>query len=328
MGVFENTYLPNYQKAIEQIQTSRSIQDQNFNIIYLTTVINTFKWGNIPKKMPPQFIEESLQFAGRVGAIMRDGELKIFPAFPAGGLTEYGEFDAYTIISRNGKSEIIKASDIEICFNSCLKIPYYYMIASFAENGSIALRSVYSQLNRSMKPTIISCKDESQLKIIDSLRGENSNMKEFAAVMGSEFGENGINKISLFDNRESDVLALWDVYVRQRNLFYSTFGINNVEITKKERLTQAEGSGNDEIVRYTLLDDMLSMRKDFVSRVKEHFGYNLSIELNRDSMTVFEMEQTNDEKIDSMKIAITKGSNISQSGNNLKEGENNADKIE
>ena len=96
------------------------------------------------------------------------------------------------------------------------------------------------------------------------------------------------------------------------------FGINNVEVQKRERLTQAEGSGNDEYVRYTLLWDLFDNRRTFVDNVKEKFNHELEFELNRDIQTVYQLDiQTvyqltvdNDQKIADALIEITKGSNI------------------
>lgn len=313
MSVFEKTYLPNYQKAVEEIEKERNIQGYNFTSIYLTTLIATFKWGNLPTaKMPMFYIEKALQTAARVAFTNIKGEWAIHPAFPCGGLNDYGEFDSYTIITSNGNNYIVKAEDLEICFNNSMKIPYYPVVREFANKGSFALRSVYTSLSRAMQPPIITCENEAMMSILDSALNDNS--KEFQKAILA-YGEGVIGddtkRLPLFDNRETDVIAQWDIYTRQRNLFYTTFGINNVEIQKKERLTEAEGSGNDEIVRYSLLDDMYQNRMDFIDRVKKHFNYELTLEIQRDGRTVYELTSDNKTKLDNIDIEITKGANIS-----------------
>lgn len=310
MGVFQNTYVPNYQKMVEELEKEKLIEDQNFFIIYMTTVINTFKWGNLPDKMPKFNMETYLQTAGLVGYFVEGDRKMMLPAFPQGGLTEYGEFSKYVMLDALGKTYIRDKDEIELCYNSSLKIPYIAIVKGFANNASKVLRYTYAALRRASKPPIIGCENESQLKMLDSLRDSITDNKDFVAFCGEGVMDSSVKRLPLFDNRETDVLAMWDIYTRQRNLFYSTFGINNVEIQKRERLTEAEGSGNDEIVRYSLLDDMVDNRKDFIERVKNHFGDVLTLDVNRDASTVWALNQTNDELIKMYNIAMTKGANI------------------
>ena len=86
MGVFQNTYVPNYEKMVEILEKQKVIEDQNFFVIYMTTVINTFNWKNLPPKMPKFNMETYLQTAGVVAAFMDGDEFKILPAFPNGSI--------------------------------------------------------------------------------------------------------------------------------------------------------------------------------------------------------------------------------------------------
>jgi hypothetical protein len=206
-------------------------------------------------------------------------------------------------------------------------MPYYPTIKHFADKSSYALRSVHVSLQKAMMPTVISCENEQQIKILNDFNYEEKTLKPFIATHKEKFDADSMERQPIFDNRENDVLALWDCYVRYRNMFYATFGINNVEIQKRERLTEAEGSGNDEIVRYSLLDDMYEQRKDFVERVNKRFGTEISIELNRDSATVYELNLTGEEKIENMRMANLKGVNLQGANTEEKEVDENEETV-
>ena len=87
-------------------------------------------------------------------------------------------------------------------------------------------------------------------------------------------------------------------------------------------MTEAEGSGNDEITRYTLLDDMYERRKEFIAEVKEKFGVELEVELNRDSATVYNIELDNAQKIDDVQLNIMRGINTKGTPENVENKEN------
>lgn len=311
MSVFKNIYTTQYEQSAEYQKIKQYTTDFNFFDTCLTTVINSFGWSKLPDPKLPHFMpEQFLQYAGRSARYINDeGENKIHAAFPNGSLTDTGEYTSYTIVTPDGKTLIRNAEDIEICFNNSFKIPYIYKIAQFSEKMSYALRSVDSALTKACLPIIALFENEEQLKKYGKMTDPEITMQPFVSLIKNAMVEKKIDVFSLYDSTKIDVLALWDVYVRYRNLFYTTFGINNVEVQKRERLTEAEGAGNDEITRYSLLDDMYKCRKDFCKRCADHFGDEIEIEINRDISTVFQLEADNAQKIELAKLDFTKGTN-------------------
>ena len=311
MSVFQNIYTSMYEQSEEYQKQKQYTTDFNFFDTCLTTLINTFKWSNLPdEKLPPFMIEQFLQYAGRVAMYKSDsGKLKIHAAFPSGEITDTDEFDRYIIYTPNGKSFIRGAEDVEICFNNCFKIPYVYKVKQFSDKMSYALRAVDSALTKACMPIIALFENENQLAKFGKFTDPEIAMQPFVAMLKEKLVSKEVETISLYDATKIDVLALWDVYVRYRNLFYTTFGINNVEVQKRERLTEAEGAGNDEITRYSLLDDMSNCRRDFCDRCKKHFNSEIDFEINRDISTVFQIEADNKEKMRLAKLDFTKGTN-------------------
>lgn len=320
MSTYHNIYEENIQKENANLLIDKRQNDSFLLINFFNTVISSFTWQNLPKTILKRMPEEQLCFSGRTAFFIDDnGEYKIYPCFMSGALLENGEYESYQIIARNGKTWQRKREDIEICYNNSLCVPSAPSIFTLADQASYALRAVRSSLRRSMLPKVITGNTNEALSALSDMLDDELNLKPFRVAFNSAISKNENEVIDFFDNSKEDVLAKWDVFVRYRNLFYTTFGINNIEIMKKERLTESEGSGNDEITRYTLLNDMISCRQDFCDRVKERFNYDLSFEVNRDSMTVYETQLDNDEKIDNIEIDLQKGVNYADGQQEKKE---------
>lgn len=317
MSVYHNIYGKNFEDKYKQIK--QETEANSFTIFqnYLSTAVGTFKWKNAPKNLRLGQLEEFLVYWARVAFFDDKGVFKIFPCFPSGKLEENGEYSEYTIIAKNGTQWIKSRDEIEICYNNFNIIPSIYIIEELAKKSSYALQAVDCALERALQPPILTAKDESQMKLISELLDKEKNKMPFRAIYSKDANQEP-TLLHLFDNKVTDVLALWDVYVRYRNLYYTTFGVNNVEIQKRERLTEAEGSGNDEITRYTLLDDMFNQRVDFCERVKTKFNYEMTVEVDRDSATVYQLVKEQEDKIADTEISISKGANIAIAG-----GENN-----
>lgn len=323
MSVFHNIYQDKLKEKYEEIKQNDLSTSLSIKSNYFSTAQNTFSWGNLPETVLP-FLPEEYMLYWESMAFFKDDEekYKIYPCFPAGSLLENGQYEEYTIIAKNGKQWRRNIKDIEICYNNSLRIPSAILIEEYAKNTSDAFRAVRNALERSMKPPIISCTNESEAKMLTEMYSKKGSELPFRITFSESFKNGNINLVKFFDNREYDVISLWDVATRNNHFFYSIFGISLVDISKKERLTEAEGSSNDEITRYTLLQSMYNCRKDFVERVEKHFNYKLELQLNRDMKTVYEITTNNEKKIEDYNIELSKGSNII-SEEKTKEGENN-----
>lgn len=331
MSVFHNIYTNKYEQN-EHIK-AQSAKWTTFNVFdnYLSFVINSFKLKGIPENpnydLPPFMVELFLQSCGRIGMFEKDGNLFITPAYPAGSLRSDGEFSMYEMIFADGKIERRSHDDCVIGFNNSLKIPYWYKISQYAEKTANAYMAVDTSLEKSMLPNIVSANDDRQLKELLEVRDDVTKRKYKTFVISRDGGLNqdDLKILNLYDSKVDDILAKWDVSVRYRNLFYSDFGGSTVEIQKKERLTKNESTGNTEIVRYTLFNDMYERRVEFVEKCNAKYGTSLEYEINRDVNTVAELTMDMKEKIDVYMHEATKGANIKNP--NPKEGEDNVDPV-
>ena len=321
MGVFHKLYEDKLKQVYKDAIVEDSATRGSLFMSYYTATISTFKWTNLPEGTLPFQPEEYLTYWARMAFFKDDdGSFKMFPAYPSGSLLENGEYDRYTIISKNGKVWERSRDDIALCYDNSMMIPFIVIVEELSGKSSVALEAVDSALRKAILPAVISCKDEQQMNMLADMYDKVKRLLPFRLTMNGGFSDDSINTFNIFDNAKNDVISLWDVYVRYRNLFYTTIGVNNIEIQKRERLTKSEGSGNDEITRYTFLNDRYLHRLTFKDEVKEKFNYELGLEINRDTATVYEENLTNEEKIANAELDMLKGINTNLGG---KEDNNN-----
>lgn len=323
MSVYHEIYKKNFEEYDNKVDFKGKSDYFATWFPYYICAHSTFSWDTKPlDDIPAWLIEESLIYNGLVAFFEDNGKYKIYPCYPAGELLENGQYSEYVIIARNGKTWRKTYNDIVLCYDNSLRLPYLGMVNTFAEKSTNALSAVDITLKKATYPQLAMCENEDTMVSLSQIENlDNAEKKLLLAKLKSGISKNPLDMIRLFDNRMDDVLSLWDVHVRYRNLFYTLNGINNVEIQKRERLTEAEGSGNDEITRYSLLDDRYKQRKNFVDSIKEKFNVDLNFEINRDVATVYNLETSNENKLIDQQITVTKGSNIQAVNSNVQEGE-------
>ena len=311
MSALTQVYREKYQKYLEDNKLAHNSQTLTLFINLYSAITSTFKWKGLPKNIPFYFPERWLFNNGLMAGCMMDGEFNMFPAFGNGQLNDYGLFESYTLTTATGKPIQKTIDEIELCRNNTLCLPSIYILNEMVTKCDNALTAVDNTLKRAAFSKIISCKTPEQQDVIMGILEGKKSFNQIAMITLNEALKTGdIDVHTLFDNKADDVLALWDVFARYRNMAYTTFGFDTIEIQKRERLTQAEGSANSEISRYSLFMDMFECRRDFADRVKEKFNFDLDVDINRNSNTVYNMQLDNEELIDNELIEISKGSNL------------------
>lgn len=299
MSVFKHAYeqhiTSKYDEIFREKVDTKALLMQN----YYCSTVNTFTWNKLLPHIPQFLIEECLFFWGTVAGFRDENDgnkFKIFPCFMGGEYLENGLYSHYNIVAKNGKTWIKKIEDIELCFNNSPRVPSFPIVSEYCDRTVYALSAVNAALERAMLPDIIECSSQEQIDNISQLLRKDSNLVPFKITLNSGFSNGEIKRHNTFDNREDDVLALFDVYNRMNNMFNIYNGFATVEINKQERLTEKESSANEEVTRYQSLQDKYNCRKDFCDRVKAHFGEDIGFEVNRDFRTVWAITASNDDK--------------------------------
>lgn len=325
MSVFSKIY-EDIRNEIVQHEDYQNLSTEHFlTCIFYSTVIASFSYeGDTPDfiRQVPSYIEECFFMSSKVGFFVHEGKPYITPCYPNGVLLDNGMYSHYTCIFRNGKQVIIPIEDIEICENNSLGVPSRVLVDEILTKCVNSLRAVDMSLERASMPALTITDNRTADLIANAIRDSLSHSKPYALIENSAIKGDAVHKYDLFDNRAQDVIALWDIFVRYKNLFFSSWGVNNVEIAKNERLTQAEGESNTEIIRYALFYDLYEHRVDWFKRIADHFGYNITVVINRNVDTVTEITMTTEEKQEMKKMLIAPYLN-QNNNNNEKEGEGN-----
>lgn len=327
MSTYQNLYETKMKEIQDRFKNRNVYTDLYLYQLFRAVIIHSFKWENIPSfiKQHPDYIEESLSGYGRIAFFMKDGEPYIAPATPNGMLKKSGLYTSYTMVFRNGETVILPIDEIELCDNNFDCMPSDILLNTMVEKCSNALKAVDRALDKMSMNDLIVCKDETTMtKVAEALSSSYNKDVPINVTMGDWTSDDITLKV-LADNRNIAIKDLYDVFIRYRNLYLTTFGINTVEISKPERLTMAEGSSNDEIVQYTLFGDMYEHRKDFCERVKNHFGYDLRVVPNRGIDTTVNLELNVEEKLEMKNKIIAPYADESKSGivdkNVIKQGD-------
>ena len=282
MSTYHNVVAENYdekmKELLQQVSANRGMHTMSFYLL----ANNAFEWSGLPKETLKFLPEEFLIYWGRF-AYFKEGEnMMLLPCYPAGALKENGEYTQYVCIAKNGKNYRKNYEDIEICFGNSMKLPTYAFICEWAEKCGYALSTVDSMLERAMYPDIVACKDKASLDAISETLDKQKNLVPFRAMNTEGFGDSVPQRLTMFDNREKDVLSLWETYQKYKSNFLNYYGIFTVGINKNERLTESESKGNQDSVRYQMYADMYMNRLDFIERAKAHFGdTGISVKKNR-----------------------------------------------
>ena len=312
MSVFSKVY-ENMAKDIEKHEEDMSRATEHFlTCVFYSTVISSFSYkGDLPEfiRQLPSYIEECFFISSKVAYFEHEGEYYITPCYPNGTLLENGMYSQYTCIFRNGRVIIKPIEEIEICDNNSLGIPSRLLVDEILTKCITSLRAVDMSLERAAAPALTFADAQAASLITNAIDDSIRQKKPYALITASSFKQDAIHKYDLFDNRAQDVISLWDVFVRYKNLFFSSWGINNVEISKSERLTRAEGESNTEIIRYAMFYDLYEHRTDWFDRIEKHFGNKIECVINRNVDTVSELNMTTDEKIEMKKMIIAPYSN-------------------
>lgn len=299
-----SVYSQVYEKEIEQAKFDYGKEKYKtwfiIRELFFATVINSFHYKNLPKTYRQcKHYVELLCFTRGLLCMFKDDndELKIGHCGANGILLDNGLYSDYNIFTLDGKYYRRKLEDIELLHNTYNDLPSIYPVLEYVYKVTEALKSVDVALTRSMLGTILNCKDEqTKKKVIEAIENVLLGKIPFNVACG-DWLNNALEHVPLYDDREYNITGLWDIFIRYRNMFFTTYGINTVEISKSERLTMAEGASNDEIVDFTLFNDMYTQRKDWVERCNEHFGTNIILEINRGVNTTTAMLLSNEEKI-------------------------------
>lgn len=286
MSVFKNIYQDKYEKIDESIKINDWSNFFAMREIFENAIINSFVWKNIPNGIYFTRLEQHLYYKGLMGMFFDDeGNIQIYPAFPSGGLREDGFYTEYTMYAFNGKIWRRKFDEIELCENMPNQLPTLPFVNYYCDRMKNVLDVIDTQLIKSQGGDVFEVEDEAQAKQVAEIWENMLKKRPLNTIINDTLSKRQINKITLYDARESQILDQWEIYDKYKHEFLTYFGLNNVETEKKERMITNEVDANNDIIKHGFYETMYLCRLDFCRRCKEHFGIDIMVYKNRNEQT-------------------------------------------
>jgi hypothetical protein len=267
-------------RSYAEWRLSENMMEYNFYFKkFKRLLMAMFKWNNLPDNISSRFIEDKLFYNGLLIFFKSKtlGFHVVTQATPI-GLNAYEEPTGYRAYAVNGLNEQVLPSECVAIWNDLFIEPNINNVNFFAKRLSNIIKTFDCNLEQLKNPYLIAC-PESQKETARQAMKQKTNGEPYIFV-NDNFGE--MVKINVFDlHAQNHTKELEDVKHSIENEALTFFGINNVNVVKRERLTTSEADQNDEQILFNK-NSMLEARKKACKEIKEKFGIDVTVEISKD----------------------------------------------
>lgn len=262
-------------KSFAQWRLEENLREYNFYFKnYKRLLLSMFEWCNLPNGISARFIEDKLFHNGLLLFFKSKtlGFYVVTQATPI-GLNAYEEPTGYRAYSVNGLNEYVKPSDCVPIWNDMFIESNVANVNFFAKRLSNIQKTVDINLEQLKNPYIISC-PEGQKETVKQVMQDKTNGVPYIFT-SDDFHD--MVKVNVFNlNIQNHTKDLEDVKHGVKNEGLTFFGINNVNVLKRERLVTGEAEQNDEQILINK-NSMYKARKKAVEEINEKFGLNIEV---------------------------------------------------
>lgn len=249
-------------------------------------ILSMFKWEGLPKGITSQFIEKILFENGFIIFYKsKGGFLKVSRA-SAHGLNIYDEptyFKPLLYGDKYSDDGFIRAENCVCVYNDVLKEGNSANAHFFSKKLSAIDKVIDCNMEHLKIPFIISC-SEGQVKTIEIMLEKKNNGEPY--ILANDEMTNINTKLWGVDIK-NNVPELEEEKRIILNDALTFFGINNVNISKKERLISGETDANDEEININL-NSMFQERVSKIDDINKKFATNISVKINKKSLSEIE----------------------------------------
>jgi len=263
------------------------LQNKNSFVYYYYWIkllcMTMFKWKNLPNGCDSDFIERKLFENGRV-IFAKNKKYDIINLT----LGEHYDINVYDkpIIYKGFAGDFEMECDFNnsyIIQNNILNLPTMPIACFFADKISKVDRVYDVNLLGQKTPLIFKASPEEIYTLEQIINDIYSNVP----ILKTKNNFNLNEKIEVLKTEVPYLLdKLRDDKLSVMSELLTFIGINNVNITKKERLVTAEAEGNNELTEMDL-QIFLSKRQEGAEKVNELFGTNIEVECRKDVLKKF-----------------------------------------
>lgn len=239
-------------------------------------VISQFEWES---ESDIDFdIVETLLFNNGAVALWKENGVLMYGSFVVRNFDFYGVPTSIDIIKSNGATMTIEGKEnFVLIYDNKVKncIPYTTM-KKYCEMIANVDSAMETNLENLKTPVIIEC-EEGQLTTFQNIFRKIRNNKKTIPVANGTFDRSGANVLNL--NCPNNIPSLMEYREFLMNECLMQFGINCVNIRKKERLTKDESNSNNERIEL-FRKSRLKPRERACKEIFEKFGETITVTLN------------------------------------------------
>lgn len=239
----------------------------------LKVLQSRYRWENLLPGCTSRYIETSLIAGGCLVFTEVKGIFMILKA-SVNEMNAYGEPLSFNVFSENGLiCDTISADDCVVIYNSIDHSGSMYDVNYYVNKLANVDNTYKSNLFQLRHPYIISC-GENQKTTLEAFMGQVEVNRPWIAV--TDRFKNDINIDVLNTEVKNHTKELLEI----RSIIWAEclthFGINNINIQKKERLTVNETEENNEIINIHK-NDYFEPRLKACQEINKKFGYNIAV---------------------------------------------------
>lgn len=264
-----------FKQSIFKNLYSYNIYDDKLKEIAITL----YKWVNLPDEIDERFLELSLFENGHV-VFSRDDDADIFFVMRS---TNAGKWDIYNrpirreLYANTGVHLTRDKYNSVIIYNNVLKKSSWDIVRYYADRFAFYDQVIDININAQKTPILIRCSENERLTMQNLF-------EKYEGGQPVIWGDKNLSSNPLEVMKTDAPFVANDIYdmkVKYWNEFLTFFGVSNVNINKKERLTvdevnrqlggaiAARGSG-------------MLMRKQACKEINNMFGLNIDVVFNED----------------------------------------------
>jgi hypothetical protein len=239
--------------------------------------MSLFEWKNLPNGISSRFIEDKLFYNGLVIYFKSKnlGWDVVAQCAPI-GQNDYEEPTGYHAYSVNKINEYVKPSECVPIWNDMFIEPNVANVNFFAKRLSNIQKTFDVNLEEMKNPYLIFCPETQKSSVQAAMKQKTDGVPYI--YLSDDFQD--LVKIQCFDlHIQNHTKELQEVKQNIMSEGLTFFGIDNVSVFKRERLTSGESDENDEA---TLINrnSMFKARKKAVEEINEKFGTNIDVEIS------------------------------------------------
>ena len=273
--------------------------------------LSMFEWVNLPKSMDSRYLEQCLYYMGQA-SLLYDKKYGYINTKCAGSgyVNIYGLPDKFNCYSygfnsmrklyvgmnpmlTEAQKENQKNYECILVMNNWERTPTAGSMELFAWRLYLAQRTCDVNISAQRFPVMV-VGDEKQRLMLENLYNQYNGNQPFIFGNKNQLNEDILKAIKTDAPYVADKITEYKKEIWNEALTY--LGINNISISKKERLTENESSENNELVNLNL-QSMLAPRLEACRQFNEKYGLTgtdkeISVRVRSDLKNIIKMEQS------------------------------------